>query len=345
MKTNKRFLVAIATVLFAGANTSMSAKSWRIHNMAIYKPHFTSINDAMASENVQDGDTLYLDPGSTISGTQNVTKRVTIIGPGYFQKDRLYGTSVISGDLYMKAAISKIEGVHLTNDLYIAANEVTVERCHFNRIGASGDNAQNATIKQCYLNDDYGQISGGGAESTKSSGWRIEGCVLNSYYNVTIQNLYCATIVHNYIRNRYSGNTNCISNLSNSVIYDNIIHHSYNNKHNAVLGSLTNCSVTNNVLSCEEGTYTQYPQNIYIGSSDFSQVLSLTNDDEFMLVDGSPAINYATDGFDCGPTGGQYPYVSGGRPWGMPWYPTSIVANAPKDGKVNVNIKIQVQDE
>lgn len=343
MKTNKRFLVAIATVLFAGANTSMSAKSWRIHNMAIYKPHFTSINDAMASENVQDGDTLYLDPGSTISGTQNVTKRVTIIGPGYFQKDRLYGTSVISGYLYMKAANSKIEGVHLTNYLYIAANEVTVERCFLYIISISGNNAQNATIKQCYLKNDYGEISGGGAESTKSSGWRIEGCVLNSYYNVTIQNLYCATIVHNYIRNY--GNTNCISNLSNSVIYDNIIHHSYNNKHNVVLGSLTNCSVTNNVLSCEEGTYTQYPQNICIGSSDFSQVLSLTNNDEFMLVDGSPAINYATDGFDCGPTGGQYPYVSGGRPWGMPWYPTSIVANAPKDGKVNVNIKIQVQDE
>lgn len=345
MKTSKRILVAIATVLFAGANTSMSAKSWRIHNMAIYKPHFTSINDAMASENVQDDDTLYLDPGSTISGTQNVTKRVTIIGPGYFQKERLYGTSVISGYLYMKAANSKIEGVHLTSYLYIAANEVTVERCRINRIDTSGNNAQNATIKQCHLNDNDGYIEGSGAESTVSSGWRIEGCILDSYNSSTINRLYCATIVHNYIRNRYSGNTNCISNLSNSVIYDNIIHHSYNNKHNAVLGSLTNCSVTNNVLSCEEGTYTQYPQNIYIGSSDFSQVLSLTNDDEFMLVDGSPAINYATDGFDCGPTGGQYPYVSGGRPWGMPWYPTSIVANAPKDGKVNVNIKIQVQDE
>lgn len=344
MKTNKRILVAIATVLFVGANTSVSAKSWRIHNMAIYKPHFTSINDAMASENVQDGDTLYLDPGSTISGTQNVTKRVTIIGPGYFQKERLYGTSVISGYLYMKAANSKIEGVHLTSYLYIAANEVTVERCRIYRIDTSGNNAQNATIKQCHLNDNDGYIEGSGAENTNSSGWRIEGCILDSYNYGTINKLYCATIVHNYIRLRYA-NYNCISNLSNSVIYDNIIHHSYNNKHNAVLGSLTNCSVTNNVLSCEEGTYTQYPQNIYIGSSDFSQVLSLTNDDEFMLVDGSPAINYATDGFDCGPTGGQYPYVSGGRPWGMPWYPTSIVANAPKDGKVNVNIKIQVQDE
>ena len=345
MKTNKRFLVAIATVLFAGANTSISAKSWRIHNMAIYKPHFTSINDAMASENVQDGDTLYLDPGSTISGTQNVTKRVTIIGPGYFQKDRFYGTSVISGDLNMKAAISKIEGVHLTSYLYIAANEVTVERCHIYHIEASGNNAQNATIKQCYLNDDYGCISGSGAENTNSSGWRIEGCILDPNYYAAIRDLYCATIVHNYIRNRYSGNYNCITNLSNSLISDNIIHHSYNNKHNVVLGSLTNCSVRNNVLSCEEGTYTQYPQNICIGSSDFSQVLSLTNIDELMLVDGSPAINYATDGFDCGPTGGQYPYVSGGRPWGMPWYPTSIVATAPKDGKVNVNIQIQVQDE
>ncbi len=55
------FAAAIAAFLCLTANNA-NARSWRIHNMAIYKPHFTSINDAMASEDVQDGDTLYVNP-------------------------------------------------------------------------------------------------------------------------------------------------------------------------------------------------------------------------------------------------------------------------------------------
>lgn len=337
------FSAAIAAVLFVGASTSMSAKSWRIHNMEIYKPHFIDINAAMASEDVQDGDTLYLDPGCTISGTQNVTKRVTIVGAGYFMKERQYGISTISGILYMKANNSKIEGVFCSSTLYIAANEVTVERCRFssNGIRLSGNNAQNATIKQCYFNG--ASIIGSGSESSKSSGWHIEGCLFSSGH---IEDLYCATIVHNYIRTTIGNNTvKSIDNLSNCVISDNIIIKVYNSYHNNVFGTLTNCSVTNNILSCDEGIYTAYPNNICMGTNDFSQVLSLTNDDEYMLVDDSPAINYAIDGTDCGPSGGAYPYVTAGLPYGHPYYTRAVVGSTAIDEKLNVSLKVKMQDE
>ena len=331
------FSAAIAAVLIVGASTSMSAKSWRIHNMEIYKPHFTDINAAMASEDVQDGDTLYLDPGCTISGTQNVTKQVTIVGAGYFMKERQYGISTISGALYMKANNSKIEGVYLSSYLYIAANEVTVERCRIkSQIYSSGNNAQNATIKQCYLS----YIYGAGSTSTNSSDWRIEGCIVSS-----VHELYCATIVHNYLRNTSGSGYYCLSSLSNCVISDNILHRANNSYRNNVFYSLTNCSVVNNILSCDEGTYTAFPNNICMGTNDFSQVLSLTNDDEYVLVDDSPAINYAIDGTDCGPTGGEYPYVTAGLPYGHPYYTRAVVGSTAIDGKLNVSLKVKMQDE
>lgn len=347
MKTNKRILVAIATVLFTGANTSMSAKSWRIHNVAIYKPHFTSINDAMASENVQDGDTLYLDPGSTISETQNVTKRVTIIGPGYFMQERSYGIATINNSIYMKAEGSKLEGVYV-NRIYIAASQVTIERCRlWYGIRASGNNAQMATIRQCYLMncDNNIEIRGGGKQDVQSALWRIEGCQISGYYNNSIHDLYQAVIANNYIRNTYNNSTQILGNLSDCIITDNIIHKTHENYKNNIYSGLTNCTLQNNILSCEESVATDFPNNIFLGSSDVSNVATLTGNDLFQLVDGSPAKGNASDGTDIGPTGGQCPYVSNGRPYGMPWYPTSIVATAPKDGKVNVNIKIQVQDE
>ena len=82
-----------------------------------------------------------------------------------------------------------------------------------------------------------------------------------------------------------------------------------------------------------------------MGTNDFSQVLSLTNDDEYVLVDDSPAINYAIDGTDCGPTGGEYPYVTAGLPYGHPYYTRAVVGSTAIDGKLNVSLKVKMQDE
>lgn len=82
---NKTFLTTAlsAALLFAGGQQA-DAASWRINSNANRHAHFTSINAAMSSADVVAGDTLYLDPGFTLTDNQNVTKRVTIIGGGTF---------------------------------------------------------------------------------------------------------------------------------------------------------------------------------------------------------------------------------------------------------------------
>ena len=73
---------AICSFCMAFAVTA-SARSWRIHHNEKQLPDFTDINAACASSDVQAGDTLYLEPGCSITTAQNVTKTLTIIGCGY----------------------------------------------------------------------------------------------------------------------------------------------------------------------------------------------------------------------------------------------------------------------
>lgn len=342
MKANMNLCAALLAAVALCAATTVSAKSWRIHNISTYKPHFTSINASMASDEVQEGDTLYLDPGCTLTDRQTITKRVSVIGPGYFMGTKQYSIATISGELYINAAKTKVEGVNVTNNIWICAQEVMIERCRFNRIYSSGNNAQLATIRQCWGGPIYGQ----GATNSNTYGWVIEGCrigyssndnVIQRLYMAKINNCYC-TITYQYYF--------IMADLQDCVITNNIIHRAHNTNYNECLGGLTNCTVQNNILSCGEGTYPKYDAlNTCIGSSDFSSVIVINGDDKFSLVEGSPALNAGIDGTDIGPTGGQFPYVSGGQPYGLPWYSFSQVASAPSDGKVKVNLQIRVQNE
>ena len=69
------------------------------------------------------------------------------------------------------------------------------------------------------------------------------------------------------------------------------------------------------------------------------------NDLQYQLCEGSPAKGYATDGGDCGPYGSGNTYVPGGLPYGKPYYTEATIGSVAHDGKVNVTLKISVQDE
>ena len=69
------------------------------------------------------------------------------------------------------------------------------------------------------------------------------------------------------------------------------------------------------------------------------------NDQLYQLKEDSPAKGYATDGGDCGPYGGLTPYVPGGLPNGYPYYTKAIIPAKSKNGKVNVSLKIKMQNE
>ena len=107
----KKLYLAFALMMTIAMTSTATAKSWRINNNTSLKPHFTDLNAAMSSDEVQDGDTLYLDPGCTLSSTQTVSKAVTVVGTGYFLDALPYNQASIIGTLTISAEKSKLVGI------------------------------------------------------------------------------------------------------------------------------------------------------------------------------------------------------------------------------------------
>jgi hypothetical protein len=340
----KTITTSILVAVLGFTAITANAKSWRINSNVTQKADFSDINAAMSSDKVAAGDTLYLDPGCLLTAKQTVSKRVTIVGPGYLRGNAPHQGATISGVLYLSAANAKIEGVTMTNEVHIRAQYVTIERCRATKpIHLTTDvNAQYATIRQCYA---Y-RISGYVNTSTSSAYWTIENNIIlqtTNYYN-PIENLNNPTIRNNYILYNYNGTGYySIAGIQGGIITNNIIFNKKTN--NNVWSNVTDAVITRNVTSSAEKT--DYPDNIYLAHSDESLVFKMegTYDQKYQLKDDSPAKGYATDGGDCGHTGGTYPYVLNGLPAGYPYYSKANIAPRAKNGKINVSLNIKMQNE
>lgn len=339
MTTKTFYQIMLAAAIFCFSATPVAARSWRINNNSDKAPDFADLNAACASDEVQAGDTLYMDPGCNLTTEQNVTKGVVIVGVGY-EGTLPYSNSIISGRLNMKAEGAKIMSVRITGSLYICANHVTVERCRTtNEIRSSGL-CQYATFRQCYISKDGYVINGQGKTITNSAFWTIDNCIIVSYnsYSCSIFGLYSATIRNNLLLNSGSYNANILSDLGgSSKVMNNIIVHTYN-----VSWCINNCDIqcTNNVISQNYAADT----NRITGTTSLADIL--TGDyDRYTLVENSPAAGYGTDGSDCGIFGGLYPYVKGGLPPHHPYYTKAVISPRAENDKVKVTLNIKMQDE
>lgn len=338
-----RPLYAIFVLLMAlSFAMDASARSWRINNNLNRKAHFVDINAAMASSDVLAGDTLYLDPGTTLSATQNVTKQVTIVGTGYFLNNGMQPAS-ISATINLKAANIKIEGLEMTGTVCLASNNIILERCKIGSVSYSGT-AQNATIRQCYIPN--GQIGGAGMTDSRTTDWIIENCIIirtNGYDPII--NLNRPLIRNNYVRPNYSSASASIAHVSAATIVNNIF---INTRFigNAELYDVTGCTVSNNIFHVASYS-TTYPGNIIIPTNTEESVFALegTNDQRYRLKEDSPAKGAAINGGDCGPYDGLYPYVPSGYPLGMPRFESSSVPVRPLDGQLHVTQKVVLQGE
>ncbi len=331
-------LVITATLLIFGC-VQVDAASWRINNNANRHAHFTDINAAMSSSNVQAGDTLYLDPGCTLTSSQTVSKRVTIIGTGYFLPSGTYTASTIGGTLTLKAADTKVEGVTMTNTTYAYADRIIIERCKTVAIvvGSSSYSARNVVIRQCYLS---GFVNGVGKTGMNSAYCTIENCIIVcSGSHGCIYQLYAPTIRNNYLKE--TGNYAIFQSVSNTTIKNNI---EINTKSKgSIFSDYSNTINSNNVLSSASGA----EGNRFLDSTAESLVFALegTNDQKYQLKEGSPALGFADDGGDCGPYGGLHPYVPSGYPLGIPYVVTASGSTSPSDGKVAITNQVNIQKQ
>lgn len=353
MKTTL-FVKAASVVALLLLSSTANAKSWRIHNDTKYHPHFTDINAAMKSAEVQAGDTLYLDPGCTLLSAQTITKAVTIIGNGYFLQNGMV-SATISAQTVINANNAKLMGVSFGSTVSIGADNITLERCRvYGRI-INNRTCNGLNVLQCYIvtSDRYGALCGSSSYPFRNA--TIKNNIIRHLYNGwgsfgAIEYVHDSEISYNYLVVEGSASDNSrevLYNITNSQIYNNIIkrgrfpenvfsHHdaSYNN------------TFHHNVVSATEGTFTNATDIVWLGTIDFSTVFAEGADDAaYRLKEGSPAKGAAADGGDCGPYGGATPYVEGGKPLYHPFINDITVSAKPVNGKIKLNLNAKMQNE
>lgn len=350
MKRNlKKAMLAIAVLLVGSA--SVNAKSWRVNPNPNMKANFTDINTAMASADVVAGDTIYLDPGTTITTEQTISKQVVVVGTGYFFTDQPHNEAKIAAALNITADNAKVEGLYITGETRVKASYVTLERC---RMGGTiyGNKATcvNATIRQCYTNNG---MSGYGKTDVRSANWLVENCYLggSADHNI-ISNLFSATFKNCYVHNWNSYTSQrsyaeCFANCDNLTLVNSVVNSSRYKNH--ILYSCGSYTCVGNVFSCAETDLpTLVETNVFLNTTDLEATVfdtSKPNDLWLELREDSPAKGVGVDGVDAGPRGGLTPYVFSGYPQGRPYFKAATVSPVAKDGKVSVKLNLKMQDE
>lgn len=324
------FLVLLQSVVYGAV--------WRVNPIESAGADFTSINDAIDSLSVVDGDTLYLEGSGMSLSTGNVyiTKTLNIIGPGYFL-DQYSNTqaniapATISHRVYIQpgSAGSLIKGVTFGSDVLIGTSDTTIKRCSFINYSitvGSPTTADNTILMQNYFN-------GGGVIVNNSSQDIIiaNNIFSGTFAGITVNSGSASGISNNVI---HRGANSAAMIVNDSTVSNNII----------VSGSVTSTNSTfyNNIgnsdqFGTENGNLSDVVMNdvfLFVG----------TTDGQYQLATGSPAIGAGVNGVDCGAFGGDTPYILAG----IPDYPSIYYFTSPltttQDTGLPVRIKTRVNN-
>ena len=356
-KLFKMSLMAIVCVM-CGVST-VSAASWRVNNNTASAADFVDVNAAMNDERVAEGDTLYLDPSTIFTTEQTISKRVTIVGPGYLHRGVAAAPAVFGNYVNITAHGTKIEGCTFnTRDVRMKANNITIERCYFSsaRIISSSTRSNNSVIHanffygNSYIKGSYSGSDYDIPERYYFQGWTVTNNIIydpSTSNNVCIEYLNNATIKNNIciINGNYYKS---IETVYNSVITNNILLNTKSAKYALVNFSsdVAMNTIENNVLGCAATDFPDYPNNTFLNTTDLSTVFVNTGlaEDKFRLCEGSPAIGAGENGIDCGAYAGDS-YVPSGLPLFYPYFTGVEIPAVTTDGKLNIKLNIKTQNE
>lgn len=336
----------IATVMgFSLLANTVNARSWRINHDPEAKADFLSINDAMKSADVAEGDVFYLDPGCRLSDQTITRKGVTIYGTGNnFEEEN----PILSGTTTISASSVTLIGIRFNGNIYCNNYKYTnnrIERCV-----VEGDIVKmyKSVIQNCYIT---------GFVSCYDNSKVYNNIMYGNYSTGTDYPLYSSDsfICNNtIIRSRTATLIRCV----NSTIKNNIIINTnekvenngatyYQHTINGTSISDGN-NIVNNVLSTDEANkFADYPTNKFIGNLPLTDIFVCEGEEGeyFRLKEGSPAIGAGATGNDCGAYGGERPYVKWCRPRHMPYIYDAKIPAMPTNDKLNITLKIKTQDE
>jgi hypothetical protein len=205
-------LFLLTTIIFLAA--SVNAKVWRVNNTPGVLADFIDMPTAMASALVLNDDTIHVEASVTSYAGFRLTKRLVIIGTGYF----LSGANSNVG-LQANTNSAKFAGSVIEFDSTGSASTIIGLDNFFMGIGQSlGSATDNITITRC--NFTGVGLNYGFTPNTKMTGWKINKCHITSTLgsgSLVLQNW-------EVINNIFTGsmdmtNTNNLNNLVRNNVF------------------------------------------------------------------------------------------------------------------------------
>lgn len=324
----KIFTIAV----FAFSAIYTNAAVWRVNNNGGITANYTTVQDA--HDNAADGDTLLVE-GSTISyGNLTMTKKLAIIGPGYFlgqnPETQVSFSPATIPTLYVNTGStgSVFTGLTFTSDVNISESGVIFKRNYF-MPGYGIDVAANKS--NIVFNQNFFEIN-------------------TASYQTMVINAGCSNIIftNNFIANQHATgtainmNATAAATFSNNVIKGNVV---FNNAavNNNILISGT-LSGSNNSFQNNLSNSTQFPlvngnQNNVDMNLTFVGGTGNSTDGQYNLAPGSLAIGAGIGGIDCGMFGGTDPYKLSG----IPAIPAIYFLSAPSTGSASQGLPVQIK--
>lgn len=319
----------IILAIFMAVQTTMFATVWRLNNRPGTDADFTSLQQAhdavfQGNQVVQPGDTLYLEASSGSYGNLVATKKLVIIGAGFFnalnpETQADFNTSVVGTITFNGGSQgSSISGCSITN-IVVNTSEIVIERNFFyieshnsHAVRLNANNISNIIIRNNYIRNNNSETWHGNQPN------RVGNCITATHSNIN-----SVIIMNNYLQvQRIHEDKKA---LELGIGFSGIV------ENNVIFGNTTvhNCTFANNIL--REGSFshsnTLRLHNIgnttQFGYSNGNQsninmndvfVGSGSTDGRWQLKEGSPAIGAGVGGTDCGMFGGETPWVLSGIP-------------------------------
>lgn len=305
----------------------------RVNNNVGVNAPYTTISAAIAAAGVND--MIMVEGSILVYDNITVTKKVNIVGPGYFLSENLNlqgspsSASLSTVSLGAGSDGSSFYGLNITGGIGMSStvNNLTISNC---RLGGFQSNVSgnNYFISGCYitgnvifsnlsnntgviLSNNYMGGFGQGGGSLVTLTHNVIGLGISAAFNCDIRN------------NIFMG-TSFLS-LNGSVIKNNVF-------------TVTQASLAGAGAAVDNtNVFSALPANLFIG------LTGNTTDTQWRLKAGSPAIGAGISGEDCGMYGGNTPYRPSGIQLGQPTINSfTTPASVQQNGTLNVKVSAKV---
>jgi hypothetical protein len=336
----KHFLFTFLGLAFVNI---IIANTYIVSNVPGFPANYNNLQTCVNA--AVNGDIVIVQGSGTNYGDITVTKRLTIMGPGYFLNQNPQTQAVLASAKINSIFFKDGSGGSILQGMEVTGNTPYgyTGGCWGNASGSYSIKIDSAAVT-CIANywTDWIQIS-------NSTGTIIKGCYGNSiigYENISDLHVDNTIFINAYFNN--AAVNNCLfyyaldgggsSCVDNCVFKNNIISQSSTGYFSFGTSSFSNNIFTFDPLGANVGNnlVNVNPATLFVG---FPNQGGNSLDGKFRLKSGSPAIGNGEGGIDIGPFGGSSPYQLSG----ISLHPNIWFVNMPTVGTSGGGLQVQVK--